>query len=225
MPTQLALALPPAAQKIDERRRAAWLGSAYSDTVWTVSDSRDSNKTKVIDFRYRLADGRMLPEADRLYATIKEYAWWLRDARFSRIDDAATHSAMVWNMMHLAHALSIRKLQSFAQLQPFDVEQLTEECRYGVDAVIRASDRVQVYLEQLSKENKLNPKINGGLPKYIDPRGWESNYIHASLVLKACKLPSSASKLPRVANLLGRAALDVKRPAKLPPDRRPMLTP
>ncbi|MBX3488609.1 hypothetical protein [Parvibaculum sp.] len=198
---------PPASSGIDEQRRAPWLHNAYSESVWRVSDTRDLKRTATIDFRFRLADGRLLVDADRLCATIKEYAWWLRDPRFSRIDDAYTHASMVRNLMNLAHALTIRNIWSFAHLQPYDVEQLIEECRYGADAVLRASERLEVYLRELSEANAANSTPFGGLPRYvISSSGARTTNIHSSLVLAACNLPSNAKVLPRVAILIARAA-------------------
>jgi len=112
-----------------DSRRAQWLQSDYPSPVWTVADTQDPKNTATIDFRVPLADGRLLTDAPRLYASVKEYAWWLRDPRFSRIDDAKTHASMVRNLICLAHALSYRGVLTFSHLQPFDVLQLTEDCR------------------------------------------------------------------------------------------------
>ena len=197
----------PAVVDIDESRLAPWLRSAYSDPVWTVAGTRDPDRTATIDFRLRLADGRYLIDADRLYATVKEYAWWVRDPRYSRIDDALTHSIMVANLMNLAHALSLRGTASFAHLQPYDLEQLIEDCRYGADAVLQASERVDAYLQELRVANEADPKPFGGLPRYIGPStGRPTNRVHSEQVVAACHLPSSASRLPRVAALIARAA-------------------
>ncbi|MBC7102564.1 MAG: hypothetical protein H5U13_04950 [Parvibaculum sp.] len=195
------------ASSIDERRCAPWLQNAYSESVWTVVDTRDPKKTATIDFRFRLADGRFLVDANRLCATVKEYAWWLRDPRYSRIDDAYTHASMVRNLMHLAYALTIRNISSFAHLQPYDVEQLVEECRYGADAVLRASERVEAYLQGLAVANVVSPAPFGGLPQYVIPSsGARTKIVHSARVVAACNLPSSASLLPRVAAVIAQAA-------------------
>lgn len=192
---------------IDERRRASWLHSGYSSPSWVVSDSRDQERTSTIDFGFRLANGQLLHDVPGLCATAKEYAWWVRDARFSRIDDAHTHASMVRNLMGLAHALSLRNIWSFAHVQPYDVEQLVEECRYGADAVFHASERVEAHLEKLAAENAVKPKLFGGLPRYIIPSTKaRTTIVHVEQLMAACKLPSSASMLPRVSTLVGRAA-------------------
>lgn len=196
-----------ASQGIDERRRATWLQSPYSDTSWTVADTHDPTRTVTIDFNIRLADGSLLPDADRLYATVKEYAWWLRDPRYSRIDDAETHKVSARILMNLAHALTIRGIWTFAHLQPFDLEGLVEECRYGSDAVLRASDRLEAHFRDLQARNVVECKPFGGLPRYVFPSsGSPINMIHAEQVMVACHLPSDVKRLPRVAALLARAA-------------------
>lgn len=197
---------PEISTRLDEERRASWLHSAYSDRVWVVSDTHDLSRTAKIDFGFMLADGRLLREVERLHATVREYAWWVRDPRFSRIDDADTHANSARILMNLAHALTIRNIWSFAHLQPYDVEQLVEECRYGADAVLRASERVQVYLQALTADDERDPKPFGGLPEYISTWG-RTGSIHAGKVAAACNLPPSAVTLPRVSAFIRRAAV------------------
>jgi len=210
MSIQHAIRLPVAAPTdpdIDDERRAHWLLSAYTDPVWNITSSGDPDRTATIDFRTMLADGRPLIDADRLCATVKEYAWWVRDARYSRIDDAVTHVIMVRNLMNVAHALSLRKIWTFAHLQPYDLEQLIEECRYGADAIFHASERVEAYLQELRADHDIDPKPFGGLPRY-SRAGSEapSNRVESGPIVSACHLPASASKLPGVAALIARAA-------------------
>lgn len=198
---------------LDDGRRAGWLLSEYASTVWEVADTRNRHKRATIDFRVRLADGRLLIEATSLYATVKEYAWWVRDPRYSRIDDAMTHALMVRNLMNLAHALSFRNIWSFAHLQPYDLEQLVEEFRYGCDAVLHASERVDAYLQALAKSNEIDPQPFGGLPRYFHEvshggrvRRVAALRVDSEKIMVACNLPSSAKQLPRVAVLIAQAA-------------------
>ncbi len=192
---------------LDGRRRAHWLLNDYSEHRWTVADSLDLTKTAVIDFTVPLADGTPLNEAPRLYATVKEYAWWVRDPRYSRIDDAFAHATMVRNLVMLAHAVTLRGLRSFAHLQPYDVEQLVEDCRYGVDAVLHASERVEAHLISLAEANLARPAPFGGLPRYVNAvTGRSTNTVFSTAIVSACHLPAAAAKLPRVSTLIARAA-------------------
>lgn len=201
---------PSSAPEISERRLAPWLLSAYPDPVWTVTDTKNSSIRATINFDFKLADGRSLLHAERFCATVKEYAFWVRDSRFSRIDDATTHQTMVRNLMSLAHALSLRNFSSFAHVQPYDLDLLIDECRYGSDTVLHASERVEKFLQKLKKENSklLVPEPFGGLPRYVHIHGSVTKIIHAEAVIDACELPSGTSALPRVAALIGRAAAE-----------------
>lgn len=197
----------PSPQTIDGRRRAPWLLTDYSADRWTVTDSLDLSRTSDIDFAVTLADGTPLTAANRLCATVKEYAWWVRDPRYSRIDDARTHATMVRNLILLAHALSLRGLRSFAHLQPYDVEQLIEECRYGVDAVLHASERVEAHLAALAQANLAAPVPFGGLPRYPHANtGKPTRAVYATALVTACNLPPAAVRMPRVSTLITRAA-------------------
>ena len=183
---------------ISESHQWSWLHSSYASSQWIVSDTWDRERTWKIDFDYRLADGRSLLQAERLYATVKGYAVLIRDNRYSTIDDANTHVVAVQTLMHLAHALTLRKLSSFAHLQPYDLAQIVEDCRYGADAVIHASERVEAYLNSLPL---------GELPRYIKPQsGRPTNLVLTREVVAACNLPDSAVHYPCVATLIAKAA-------------------
>ena len=184
--------------RINELRQWSWLHSSYVDSQWTVSDTWDSERTQTINFDYMLADGRSLLHAQRLYATVKGYAVLIRDDRFSTIDDAHTHMQAVLTLMHLAHALTLRKLSSFAHLQPYDLAQIVEDCRYGTDAVLHASERVEAYLNSLSL---------GELPRYINrTSGRKTNSVSSGEVVAACNLPNCAAHNRCVATLIAKAA-------------------
>lgn len=198
---------------LEQRRTASWLLSPYPATVWTVTDTLDCERTATINFEYKLADGRYLPEVNRLYATVKEYAFNLRDDRYSSIDDAVTHAQAVRNLMHIAHALTLRGIFSFAHVQPYDLAEITEECRYGIDAVLRASDRVDTYLKALAAKaetavkNGLPPAPYGGIPRYLaGPKLKPSKLVYSEVIALACNLPETAAGLPCVATLISKAA-------------------
>lgn len=188
-------------EELDQERRAGWLLTSYSAARWRVSDTNDRSRVREICFEYRLADGRLLTEAPRLYATVKEYAWWVRDPRFSKIDDAVAHVCLLRNLMHLAHALMLRGIESSRFIVPYDVEQLVEECRFGVDAVLHASERVDKYLKDLEEAGQ-------PLPPYTIPSTGTviRSVISAEQVVKGCNLPPEASRLPRVSWFIGVAA-------------------
>ena len=198
-----------APKSINERRQAHWLLTDYADHRWIVADSQDQSETKTIDFRIRLADGRCLIEVPALLATVKEYAWWVRDERFARIDDARTHAASVRNLLNLAHALTLKGIWTFAHLGPYELGQLVEDCRYGADAVLQASERLEVHLRDRLAKARAFGLPHGGLPQYLNATtGRLVRFVAVGDLLEDANLPESAAKLPRVAWLIAQAALD-----------------
>jgi hypothetical protein len=194
-----------------QERKAPWLQCAYSSHVWTVSDTWNANRTAVIDFNFALADGRSLVDAPRLYATVKEYAFYIRDDRYAAVDDAKTHVGLVRNLMFIAHALSLRKMFSFNLLQPYDLAEIVDECRFGADAVIHASQRVEAYLDTLSKNSEAAKSSGreaapfGGIPRRVTSRG-ETKIASVGAIVAACHLPTSAAYFPSIATLVAKAA-------------------
>lgn len=206
----IADAFPPSTESstLADRRTASWLHDDYEAPSWRVSNTRDSGRTATIDFRFMLANGTSLVDAASLYATVKEYAFWVRDPRYSRIDDAVTHKAMVGNLMYLAHALTIRGIWSFRHLQPYEIETLVEECRYGTDAVTRASDRVQEYFYQIAADAQSSSERFNGVPEYRNATtGWRTCMIDSSALTRQLCLPSAVKGIPRVAAAIGRGAV------------------
>jgi hypothetical protein len=162
MGTQLSLPLSEhgSVEGLYERRRASWLLSPYSDDVWRVADTDNGRATTKIDFRYRMPDGQSLADFGRLHATVKEYAWWVRDPRYSSIDDAQTHRTMVRNLMHLAHALVVRGIRTFAHLEPYDIEQLVEDARFGVKGLVERHGNSPAPARNITVQ---------ALQRYLDP--------------------------------------------------------
>lgn len=192
----------------DSPRQAGWLLSPYEDSVWEIRGSHEGAKASKLNFQYRLADGTCLTQATRLYKAVKGYAWWVRDSRFGRVEDATTHVALVNALMNVAHALTLRNIWSFAHLTPFDIEEITEECRYGVDALLRASERVEKYLKQKKAEFDASTSAVPNLPTYVAPDGRVKARIASSDIIAACNLPANSMKLRRVAWFVGRAAIE-----------------
>jgi len=172
-----------------------------------------------------MADGLSLLDKPRLIATIREFAWWVRDVRYSRIEHAATHKATVVKAIYLAHALTLRGLTSFAQLQPYDVELLVEECRYGTDAVLRASERIKSHIDACAAGVGFPRRGHPGIAEYKNQTGYPTGLVDRRALIEACRLPLGSLKIVRVSALISRAAIEngfrVPRPAEklsdLPP--------
>lgn len=191
---------------MDDTRKAAWLKTNYSDPVWLVTDTYDESREAQINFCYRLADGSCLTEQPRLYATVKEYAWFIRDSRFSKIDTAETHYLSVNLQKAVAHALSLKEITSYAHLQKGDIEELVQEFRYGVYGVLHASERVGAHLKELDEHEAAQNQPYRGLPVRRASARRSQNVVDASRLIADCNLPQSALLLERVAWHIAKAA-------------------
>lgn len=184
-------------------REAPWLLTPYSNPVWVVADTYDHSKTATIDFQVPLFHGRLLTETPRLCESVKDYAFWIRDPRFSRIDDADAHKTLVQNLIHTAHSLSIDGIASFAHLQPYDIERLIPRYQKGLVGVLLAQERIKSHLASLAEQNAKNPKPFGGLPEYIHSvAGKGTRKLHVGRLLADCNIPAGAAKCQSIAALL-----------------------
>ncbi|MDR6661332.1 hypothetical protein J2W51_003918 [Tardiphaga robiniae] len=101
-------------------------------------------------------------------------------------------------MMHIAHALTLREIESFKHLVTYDFELLVEKCRFGVDSVLNASKRVEMYLAEL--------EASGRMPPLYDPvKRWRQPGFATSEILDACHLPQAVKTHPRVSWVIKRA--------------------
>lgn len=202
-------------------RLAAWLLSPYELPEWHVADTLDPSRTATINFKFPLFDGRCLTESTRLYNTVKEYAWWIRDPRFSRIDDSQTQATMVRNLMYAAHALSVEGIASFSHIQPYDVEILVKKFQHGSIGALSALKRIETYVRELSGDNAEVILPFGGLQEHVvhaPSKGTKT--LNRAGLLRACNLPVSVASRPAVAALLERIAKDSGlRPADSAADR------
>lgn len=145
-------------------RFASWLLSPYSATKWRVRDTYGT-KEQTIDFEMRMPDGRLLTEHARLYATVKEYAFWCRDAAFTAIDDAATHYAHVRALMNVAHALSLRRIRTFDRASVIDIDEIVEAARWGVDTLVAGTSRLIAFLRERIATGAALPRTYGRIDR------------------------------------------------------------
>lgn len=137
-----------------EPRTASWLHSPYSADDWTISEP-GTQVTARISFDYVMPDGTSLLSKPRLYSTVKEYAFWVRDSRYGSIGTVAFHATLVKHMIQMAHAIALHGLASFAEITPSLVETLADDAAYGVDGLIRVPARLRLYLTELSEAGRL----------------------------------------------------------------------
>lgn len=195
---------PP--EDLDELRKAEWLLSPYSDDVWTVRDTFAPFDEDVIDFRQMMADGRLLPDHPRLYATVKEHAWWMRSTRFGRIHSAKGHAQLSRHMAYIAHRLTMLNIQSFSQIEPFDIENFLEDCVIGLDGVVSAGARMSAFLQPLLATGedffasaRTERRIFDGTDRVSRP-----------VVVAACSLPAGTINVPSVSRAIDAVAVQLR---------------
>jgi integrase len=108
-----------------------------------VKDSAGLGKDEAIDFDVRMADGRSLLEHADLYATAKEFTFWIRAGAYTRIDDAYRHKQYGDAMLRLCYGLTARGFFSFAALTSVDIDMICEQAAFGVDGLTAASQTLR----------------------------------------------------------------------------------
>jgi hypothetical protein len=213
--TKARQASPLEQPSLEERRCAPWLHSSYSADVWVVSNPEDPDDQRTIDFRIVMPDGRSLVQHQALYRTVKEFAWWFRDPRFSKVENLDVYVTRVGLIMYLAHGLSLRRVDCFSKLLQLDIEEITNACVVGVDGVVKASDRLATFLGETPI---------GALPLLLGPGSKaQSVGLNRKAVLERACIPARAVNLPRLRFLIDHRNIAegfrLKRPAltALPP--------
>lgn len=173
-----------------QRRVVPWLHSSYLDSLWEVSDTHEPERTIRIEFPFPLANGTCVT-ASRFYRSITEVTWHVRSSAFGTIDDANTQYEISRALQYAAHSLSRRGIFSFADAMPGDIDEIVEESRYGVDALTRASDRIQEYFDLLENSGQEAPRyrntVTGKLTALLD----------TAEICRACSLPYGVIKRNR----------------------------
>lgn len=175
-------------------RVAPWLITSYEAPIWTVSDTGDSTRTAILDFRVTMPDGRTLIEHKEFYRSTKEYAFRIRDPRFSRIDDAQTHVTSVRNLIYIAHRLCYDGLTSFSQAQPFDIDQIVECVHLGIGGVVKADERIERYVNEDIRNRGVSPPLTK-----------KESLRYFSEVRRNCGLPDNIKRTKRAAFSIRRA--------------------
>jgi len=182
-----------------EVRQAPWLLSSYADDVIKVASADNLEDTKSIDLRYPLADGRVLTEVPSLCRPVREYLFWVRDDRYGRVQDASTHASMVGHMLHIVHAMTVREIWSFGDLQSSDVEDIASVCVGGLGALTESTRRLGEYLAGYSRKNLP--------PTRLGRNGLE---LDRTKIVRDCHLPAGVAMLASTTHVLDTAANELK---------------
>ena len=183
----------------EESREAAWLKSPYEANEWEVADTHGGSETVTLSFRHRMPDGRFLTEWPEFYAAVKEYAFFVRDDRYSRINDAAVHTASVYALMAICHGLALDGFTSFRHVSAKVLKGFLGRMITGNDGIFKASERLEKWLEKRKRVDGYG--LRAGLPLRIRRDGTQLKILNNAGLMELVGLPDSACKLPRVAHL------------------------
>jgi integrase len=152
-----------------------------------------------------MPDGRCLTEWPDFYAAIKEFAFFIRDDRYARINDAGAHTASVYALMAICHGLALDGFSSFIHVNAKVLKQFLPRIVRGNEGIIKASDRLRHWLAK--RERADGQGLRSGLPLRAHKEGTAHlNTLDNARLMELARLPESACKLPRVAYLCQEAS-------------------
>lgn len=199
-------------------RYAPWLMSAYESPKWSVADSHGGTKVREINFDVRMPDGRSLTEWSSFYQTTKEFAYFVRDGRFSGTEDADRHRDYAQTLMNLCVAISLEGFRSFEFVDQTVIARLLPQIVKGTDALLKASNRLQIWLEVRNKGKRHG--YFKGLPLKRAGKGFGKRLDYMALMRHAA-LPDSARTLSAVARVASKAAKEVGLDGNVDVDEEP----
>ncbi|MBB3352681.1 integrase [Rhizobium sp. BK049] len=170
-------------------RTAKWLDAPYEADEWTVKDTKGEGTPRTFSFRVRLPNGRILTDEPELYATVKEFVFWIREGNYTWIKDADRHRLYAVSVMQLAYGIVARGHKSFARLTVDDVDAICEASAAGKDGVTSASKLLRAALDKFQSWNDV-PGIYAqnnvfDFNRIIDdlhlPRDWGRTSLHREI--------------------------------------------
>ncbi|MGN6826431.1 site-specific integrase [Paucibacter sp. M5-1] len=193
-----ALKQTPLAKLLEESRTASWLLSDYNSSRWRIRDSHGGDEEGEIDFAYAMPDGKTLLDYPDFLASIKEFAFNIRNPDFSSIQDVETHINAVQCLMAMAHGMALDRLSTFRHATKAYLATFVRRIVDGTDGVLKASSRIESWVKRKSKLSL--EELRKQLPLVAESR---TRYRLASEeFLAQRRLPRRTWLLPRVQHLL-----------------------
>jgi integrase len=175
--TATALRLSPTASTRPDRQRP-WLCSNYDANEWLVCDTGIGTDSKTLDFKVPMPDGRLLTEHPRLYATVKEFTFWIREGIHISFDDAEQHRNYFSAIVQFSYAIVEKGRSSFAELTKLDIEELADAASFGADRLYGAASKVKKLLAPFEKWEQVPKEFR------------KKREFDRDAVLTACNLPT-----------------------------------
>ncbi|MBX5014950.1 hypothetical protein [Rhizobium lentis] len=177
-------------------REAKWLMSRYEDVKWIIVDTIGEGEPQEIDFHVMLPNGIYLTENEELYKTVKEFIWWIRQGKYTRIDDAARHKQYALAIIQIAWGLVARGFSSFAELTEEDIREICAASAKGRDGITNASILLQGMLNGYSTWSEVPAEYKKDnlldLTRLAEalhvPIGWARRPLHQEVAAATARL-------------------------------------
>lgn len=179
-------------------RPAEWLvGCEYESLRWTVCDTNNREKTRTIDFAYAMPNGKTLCDFPEFLKATREFAFWIRSPRYSRISDAETHAATVQFMMMIVHGLALDGLTSFKSVSRKYLKVFIERIKHAGDGILKAAERLDAWIKE--REHLSASQFRALLPLQANGHYWR---LQTGEFFEEIGIPIGAAKFPRVAHFV-----------------------
>ncbi|MGO8661533.1 hypothetical protein ACC805_12235 [Rhizobium ruizarguesonis] len=152
------------------KREAPWLNSRYEDDGWWIVDTRGEGKPRYFSFRVLLPNGRLLTDEPKLYATVKETGFWLREGNYTRrLEDADRHYLYLSTLTQMAYGVVARGHSSFHRLSSDALDKMCEDSARGKEALTAAPKLLQDALAQYATWSDVPDSYKGKGALRLEP--------------------------------------------------------
>ncbi|TAW57585.1 site-specific integrase [Rhizobium ruizarguesonis] len=151
------------------KREASWLNSRYEDDGWWIADTRGEGKPRYFSFRVLLPNGRLLTDEPKLYATVKETGFWLREGNYTRIEDAERHYLYLTTLAQMAYGVVARGHSSFHRLSSDALDKMCEDSAHGKEALTAAPKLLRTALAQYGTWSDIPDRYKGKAALKLQP--------------------------------------------------------
>ncbi|TCA57161.1 hypothetical protein [Rhizobium leguminosarum] len=166
-------------------RKAVWLKGEYDASKWLVRDDYGPDE-EVLNFEFRMPDGRCLMQTPNWLKATREFTFWIREGPYAAIRDAKTHQRWHRVALNTFHGLALRGYKSCEQITEVELEDYFEDSiAFGVDGILMTEARIEAYLKPFRSVSDLPKEIVLRKPR---PR------FNSTALLEACNLPNSLTK-------------------------------
>lgn len=178
-----------------DNRVRDWLASSYDDDEWVLRGSVGVKSEVSVSFRVVMPDGRLLIDHPKLYATVKEFAFWIRAANYARMEDERTHASYINASIRICIAIINLGFSSFSELDRSDVNDICEAASQGAANLMGVGERLGSYLAKYETWDHVPDD------EKIVRRQWSAenkltvvNTFNRKRVLEACNLPTMLAR-------------------------------